>query len=651
MLINVKPIESINTPVIMEGTAAGHKYAAVKSTLLRDGKPYIYRMGELHYSRVHACDWERELAKMKSGGIDCVASYVIWNHHEDTEGSFDFAGDRDLRRFVDICEKLDLPFFLRIGPWAHGEALYGGFPEWLVKKNCRLRTCDEEYLSYVCRYFEAVYEQLKTSKNIIGIQVENEKSDDAEYMQCLYDMLREIGFSAPFWSATAWHRAQLPPCLLPMYGGYPDAPWAGHTHKLDPNANFFFSHVREDHVIGEDLMGISSGEPNPEVNIEDYPYLTCELGAGNQNTYHRRPIFNAADIAAMAICKLGSGANGLGYYMYHGGVNPTARRDDGTLITYQESRESGYPNDCPIVSYDFQAPLGDCGQIRESYYALKEIHDFVETVGEALALMPAAFPEQMPKDLADTETVRIAVRSDGHSGFVFYNNHVHGGNMPEKTVELTIKTLDSSLTVPLTLPANESGIIPFNFAIGSERVRWVTAMPVGRTDKAIEFVPLNGVKPQVCFTSGRIAPLSEIGEIGGVKITLCEKSHVQPQPWQKLAVEQKPNVLTFEAFAHIIRLDGKKLADSTTEYEVSIPQGTQLLRASAIGNVAAAYAMEQPPRLISDHFCDGDDWFIDVRDVNLLRIKIQPLLESDRGSIYFETEMPENITELTVWAK
>ena len=39
------------------GECLGHTYAANTVCLTRDGKPWIYRMGELHYSRVPADDW------------------------------------------------------------------------------------------------------------------------------------------------------------------------------------------------------------------------------------------------------------------------------------------------------------------------------------------------------------------------------------------------------------------------------------------------------------------------------------------------------------------------------------------------------------------------------------------------------------------
>ena len=46
--------------------------------------------------------------------------------------------------------------------------------------------------------------------------------------------------------------------------------------------------------------------------------------------------------------------NWIGYYMYHGGRNPNDR-------LMQESRITGYPNNYPIIDYDFQAPISRWG--------------------------------------------------------------------------------------------------------------------------------------------------------------------------------------------------------------------------------------------------------------------------------------------------
>lgn len=59
-------------------------------------------------------------------------------------------------------------------------------------------------------------------------------------------------------------------------------------------------------------------------------------------------------MAALALTKIGCGSAWQGYYMYQGGSHVME-----AATTMQESFDTGYPNDVPIVSYDFQAPLGE----------------------------------------------------------------------------------------------------------------------------------------------------------------------------------------------------------------------------------------------------------------------------------------------------
>ncbi|MFR5117621.1 MAG: beta-galactosidase [Eubacterium sp.] len=107
-----------------------------------------------------------------------------------------------------------------------------------------------------------------------------------------------------------------------------------------------------------------------------YPYLTAELGGGVQVTHHRRPRVAAEDIGAMSVCKLGSGCNLLGYYMYHGGTNPK-----GKLSSLQESTAVGSFCDVPELSYDFQAPIREYGQISETAKELKLLSMFARDYG------------------------------------------------------------------------------------------------------------------------------------------------------------------------------------------------------------------------------------------------------------------------------
>ena len=320
----------------------------------KNGKPWLPVMGEFHFSRYPESEWESSLAKMKAGGVDIVATYIFWIHHEEIKGKWDFSGNRNLRKFIEACNKVNIQVLLRIGPWSHGECRNGGFPDWLVHdSSITARTNDSVYLNLVHTFFNKIYEQAKgffwkDNGPIVGIQLENEYGhcggpngeEGKAHLRTLKKMAVDIGFDTPLYTATAWGGAVvIEGETLPVVGGYIDAPWAGTREELPPNPNFLIQTSLNDPLIGSDHKHDDCNNAFT-CNINDYPYITAELGGGMQPTHHRRVVAFTNDTMALALCKLASGANLLGYYMYHGGTNP-----DGVLSTLQESIATGYPND------------------------------------------------------------------------------------------------------------------------------------------------------------------------------------------------------------------------------------------------------------------------------------------------------------------
>src|SRR5450756_2213055 len=347
------------------------------NSLLLNGRPWTPVMGEFHFARYPENEWREELLKMKAGGIDIVSTYVFWIHHEEIEGQFDWSGSRNLRHFIQTCQETGLKVFVRCGPWDHGEVRNGGFPDWLVQKGWRLRSDDTNYLKKTGIFYGEIARQLeglfwKNGGPVIGIQIENEYKGSAQHLVTLKHMAQEAGLDAPIYTRTGWDqpRGEMPFSeLVPLYGVYAEGFW---DRKLTPMPagywkGFQFSKFRVDDATYAGLPG-EGGTLDPS-DVDQYPYLTCEIGGGMMNSYHRRIMVNPKDAEATTLIKLGSGSTLLGYYMYHGGVNP-----EGKLTTLMESQDTGYWNDMPVKNYDFQAPLGQYGQIRGQYHLLRRLH-------------------------------------------------------------------------------------------------------------------------------------------------------------------------------------------------------------------------------------------------------------------------------------
>jgi hypothetical protein len=224
------------------------------------------------------------------------------------------------------------------------------------------------------------------------------------------------------------------------------------------------------------------------------------MGGGMTFAYHRRPVMSADDIAALNIVKLGAGVTLYGYYVFHGGTNP-----DGKASTLQESLATGYPNDLPVKTYDFQAPLGEFGQMRESFRDLKMAHLFLADFGAELAPMTAYFPEQMPRGKHDRETPRVAVRAGAGGGFVFFSNYQKDHPLPaRKDFQVQVKLASGAVTVPrkpVNLPAGAYGFWPAGWKVAGAAIEYATAQPVARlADPAtVVFAAWPGIAPEFAF--------------------------------------------------------------------------------------------------------------------------------------------------------
>ena len=183
------------------------------------------------------------------------------------------------------------------------------------------------------------------------------------------------------------------------------------------------------------------------------------MGVGIQMIYSRRPIVKAEAAEALMVRTLGSGANGIGYYMYHGGSTP--KQSNG--VGFFSDEVMGVPK----ISYDFQAPIGEFGLVRDSYRNLRILHTFLKDFGSVLAPMETILPEGYERITPDNrETLRYAVRMKDDSGFVFMTNFQDHdtARLDQTDLQLRLNLQKESLSIPakgtFTLKKDESVILP-----------------------------------------------------------------------------------------------------------------------------------------------------------------------------------------------
>ena len=505
----------------------GETLAANSQYLLKDGKPWLPVMGEYHYSRAPASQWDAQLRLMKAAGIDIVASYVFWNHHQEQPGAIDWKGNRDLRRFVQLAQAAGLKVVVRLGPWAHGEARYGGIPDWVVDA-MPTRGNDAEYLRHVERLYAEIGAQIKgllwkDGGPVIGVQLENEYNlggpgQGEAHISALKALAVKAGMDVPLYTVTGWDGAVYPSGeVMPVFGGYPDEPWAKSTTELPAKETYAFrfgSRVSGD--LGAQTQ--AHGRGTAETDMDKVPFFGAEYGAGLPAMYRRRTLVSPDDIASMLPVQLGSGVNLLGYYMFHGGRNPVGAGGTGL----EESSLSGGYNDTPRISYDFQAPLGPDGQQRPVLAKLRPFHYFLRDYGAQLAPMTVRQPERVPASLTDLQTPRWSVRASGDSGFLFFNNHVRQYPMPaQQGVRFEIQLPGGTLTLPsqpADIPSGAYFVWPINLDLDGVKLRYATAQPIARLDAGVQgivhvFAPTPGVAAEFALADGIKSLSSEGGQL------------------------------------------------------------------------------------------------------------------------------------------
>lgn len=554
------------------------------------GKPVIPVMGEFHYSRYPECQWEEEILKMKAGGVTVIPTYVFWSIHEEKEGVFNWEGNRNLRKFLSLCQKHNMWTVVRIGPFCHGEIRNGGLPDWLFAKPLEIRSNDANYLKYVKRLYEEIGRQLeglyyKDGGTIIGTQIENEHQHSAApwgitypgepkdmtsatydanitmigvsvqdkkittadlgnlHMKTLKKMAEEAGIQTPLYTATGWgNAAVIGEEAIPVTAAYTYPFWA--KPGMSPFCMF------------KDIQKNPDYAP-VRYDTEKYPSFCAEMGVGIQMIYTRRPIVTAKAAEALMVRTLGSGANGIGYYMYHGGSTPKM----GPTAFFSDE-----PMGMPKISYDFQAPLGEFGLEHGSYRALRLLHLFLNDFSSQLAPMETVLPKEYERMTPDNrETLRYAARVKGKSGFVFMVNFQDHdtARVDQKDLCLRLKFADETLRIPsqgtFTLPKDESLILPFNFQMEDALLKYATAQLLLKlddkgTDHYFFFVP-EGIHPEFVFDKTTVAGKHCYTPEAGLKSTFTVKTSGGKR--------FKVTTLTREQALNACKINGKLLITSS----------------------------------------------------------------------------------------
>ncbi|GAB2291812.1 hypothetical protein Dimus_026063 [Dionaea muscipula] len=316
-----------------------------KKGILINGQRKILISGSIHYPRSTPDMWEDLIQKGKDGGLDVIDTYVFWNGHEPSPGSYNFEGRYDLVGFIKTVQKVGLYVNLRIGPYVCAEWNFGGFPVWLkYVPGISFRTDNEPFKRAMQGFTQKIVQMLKSENlfasqggPIILSQIENEYGIERRaygaageaYVNWAAQMAVALGTGVPW--------------LMCKEDDAPD--------PVINTCNGFY------------CDGFVPNKPyKPTMWTEAWSGWFTQFGGANL----QRPVEDLAFAVARFIVKGGSYFN---YYMYHGGTN-FGRTAGGPFIT---------------TSYDYDAPIDEYGLQREPKYGhLKDLHHAIKLCEHAL---------------------------------------------------------------------------------------------------------------------------------------------------------------------------------------------------------------------------------------------------------------------------
>jgi beta-galactosidase len=326
-----------------------------KNSWIIDGNRVFIKSAAVHYFRLPRAEWDELLDKVKKAGCDCIETYIPWNWHEEAEGVWDFANDKDLGTFLKKCEERNLYVILRPGPYICAEWDFGGLPWWLSsKENMKYRCFHEPFLHYVDRYFDELVPRIlphliTNSGTVIMVQVENEfqalGKPDKKYMEYLRDGLITRGINVP---------------LVTCYGGVEGA----------VEFRNFWSHADEHAKILDERF-----EGQPKGVLEFWVGWFEQWGGPKANQ-------KTAGMLEKALYELlREGFTAINYYMFFGGTN----------FDHWGGRTIG-EHTFMITSYDYDAPLTEYLQETPKYQVIKRVHSFIDWV-ETIVTNPSTIDE------------------------------------------------------------------------------------------------------------------------------------------------------------------------------------------------------------------------------------------------------------------
>lgn len=310
---------------------------------IKDGKEIKIISGAVHYFRNMRDTWQDIFKKARAMGLNCIETYCAWNMHEKKIGEYDFTGNLDIAEFIRQADKEGMMVIVRPGPYICAEREFGGLPWWLqTMDDMEIRCLNPVYMEHFTRYLKAVFNEVRpylftNGGPVIMLQCENEYGyygDDKEYLKALYRIYRENGIDVPLFTSDG----------------------TGEQDLLDGTIDGCLSTLNFGSRVEENFRAHDKLFPNmPKMCMEMWNGWFDAWGDDRHHTTSAQDYANVVD----DMLKRGS----LNMYMLIGGTSFGFMTGANHYEIYQPQ----------VTSYDYDAPITECGDITEKYLALREV--------------------------------------------------------------------------------------------------------------------------------------------------------------------------------------------------------------------------------------------------------------------------------------
>ncbi len=340
-----------------------HTFAVAGGQFTLDGKPFRIISGEMHYPRIPREYWHARLKMARAMGLNAITTYVFWNEHEQTPGTYDFTGNNDVAEFIREAQQEGLYVILRPGPYVCAEWEFGGYPSWLLKDPTTvIRSSDPKYMEPATRWIKRLGKELAPLQignggPIVLVQVENEYGsfgNDHAYMEQNRQALVDAGFT----------KAQ-------MYTA--DGPGEianGSLPTLPVGINFDGNRVNEAQKSFDTL----------KTKRPDGPFFNSEFWAGWFDHWGGKHAHTDTAIQAANLDWMLQRGFSVSIYMFHGGT-------DFGWMNGANSSDSKKDYEPDVTSYDYDSALDESGRPTAKFFAFRDV------IAKATGVTPPAVPE------------------------------------------------------------------------------------------------------------------------------------------------------------------------------------------------------------------------------------------------------------------